>query len=129
MDALESFGIRTGCQVIANACASGTNAIGHAFECIRSGRYQTVLTGGYDALSELVFVGFDSLQASTPEKCRPFDAQRSGMVLGEGAALLALEDFETAQSRGAPIMGEVTGYGISTDNNHLTHPNPDGSGQ
>ncbi len=127
-DALERFGIDAPAQVIANACASGTNAIGLAFSAIRSGRYQRVLAGGYDAISELVFVGFDSLQASTPEKCRPFDAKRSGMVLGEGAALIALEDFESAQSRGAQIIGEVAGYGISTDNHHLTQPNPDGSG-
>jgi 3-oxoacyl-[acyl-carrier-protein] synthase II len=86
VDALDTFEIRAPCQVIANACASGTNAIGHAFECVRSGRYERVLSGGYDALSELVFVGFDSLQASTPEKCRPFDRDRTGMVLGEGAA-------------------------------------------
>jgi len=91
IDAHEAFGITAPCQVIANACASGTNAIGHGFECVQSGRYQRVLTGGYDALSELVFVGFDSLQASTPEKCRPFDRHRTGMVLGEGAAVLALE--------------------------------------
>ena len=83
--------------MIANACASGTNAIGHAFECIRSGRYERVLTGGYDAISELVFVGFDSLQAATPEKCRPFDGARNGLVLGEGAALLALENLEAAR--------------------------------
>ena len=95
-DALEAFGIAAPCQVIANACASGTNAIGHAFECVRSGRYERVLSGGYDALSELVFVGFDSLQASTPEKCRPFDRDRTGMVLGEGAAVLALEDLRSA---------------------------------
>ena len=116
------------CQVIANACASGTNAIGHAFECIRSGRYQRVLAGGYDALSELVFVGFDSLQAATPEKCRPFDAGRTGMVLGEGAALLALENFEAAKARGAKILAEIIGYGISTDNHHLTQPDPSGIG-
>jgi len=128
MDAQEAFGISAPCQVIANACASGTNAIGHAFECIRSGRYKRVLTGGYDALSELVFVGFDSLQASTPEKCRPFDAGRTGMVLGEGAALLALENFEMALARNAPILAEITGYGISTDNHHLTQPNPSGIG-
>ena len=127
-DALEKFGIDAPAQVIANACASGTNAIGHAFNAIRSGRYRRVLAGGYDAISEMVFVGFDSLQASTPEKCRPFDANRSGMVLGEGAALLALEDFESATARGAQIIGEIAGYGISTDNHHLTQPNPDGSG-
>jgi 3-oxoacyl-[acyl-carrier-protein] synthase II len=128
MDALDSFGIRTGCQVIANACASGTNAIGHAFACVRSGRYQSVLAGGYDALSELVFVGFDSLQASTPEKCRPFDRDRTGMVLGEGAAVLALENLDSALARGANILAEIKGYGISTDNHHLTQPDPSGVG-
>src|SRR5436189_5531590 len=76
IDAQEAFGISAPCQVIANACASGTNAIGHAFQCVRSGKYERVLTGGYDALSELVFIGFDSLQAATPEKCRPFDRER-----------------------------------------------------
>jgi 3-oxoacyl-[acyl-carrier-protein] synthase II len=127
-DALEKFGINAPAQVIANACASGTNAIGVAFNAIRAGHYKRVLAGGYDAISELVFVGFDSLQASTQEKCRPFDARRSGMVLGEGAALFRLEDLESAESRGAQILGEVAGYGISTDNHHLTQPNPDGNG-
>src|SRR5213595_275379 len=124
----EVLGASVPCQVIANACASGTNAIGHGFECVRSGRYERVLTGGYDALSELVFVGFDSLQASTPEKCRPFDRHRAGMVLGEGAAILALENFELARKRGAPILAEIVGYGISTDNFHITQPDPSGVG-
>lgn len=128
MDAQAVLGISAPCQVIANACASGTNAIGHAFHCVRSGKYERVLTGGYDALSELVFVGFDSLQAATPDKCRPFDSQRTGLVLGEGAAVLALENFESAQARGANILAEVIGYGLSTDNHHLTQPNPSGSG-
>ena len=128
IDAQDAFEISAPCQIIANACASGTNAIGHAFECVSSGKYQRVLTGGYDALSELVFVGFDSLQASTPEKCRPFDRDRSGMVLGEGAAILALENLEDARARGARILGEIIGYGISTDNHHLTQPDPSGSG-
>jgi len=128
MDAQESFGISAPCQVIANACASGTNAIGHAFHCVRSGRYQRVLAGGYDAISELVFVGFDSLQAATPDRCRPFDNERSGLVLGEGAAVLALENLESARERGAHILAEVVGYGISTDNFHLTQPDPSGSG-
>jgi 3-oxoacyl-[acyl-carrier-protein] synthase II len=128
IDAHESLGISSPCQVIANACASGTNAIGHAFECVRSGRYQRVLAGGYDALSELVFTGFDSLQASTPEKCRPFDRRRTGMVLGEGAALLELENLDSAQQRGASILAEIIGYGISTDNFHITQPDPSGIG-
>lgn len=128
MDAQEAMGFTAPCQIIANACASGTNAIGHAFECIRSGRYQRVMAGGYDAISELVFVGFDSLQASTPELCRPFDRERTGMVLGEGAAILFLENLEAAQARGARILAEITGYGISTDNHHLTQPNPSGIG-
>jgi 3-oxoacyl-[acyl-carrier-protein] synthase II len=128
VDAQEAFGISAPCRIIANACASGTNAIGHAFECVRSGKYERVLTGGYDAISELVFVGFDSLQAATPEKCRPFDRDRSGMVLGEGAALLALENLDSAQKRGAKILAEIIGYGISTDNHHLTQPHPSGSG-
>jgi 3-oxoacyl-[acyl-carrier-protein] synthase II len=128
IDAQDAFGISAPCQIIANACASGTNAIGYAFECVRSGKYQRVLTGGYDAISELVFVGFDSLQASTPEKCRPFDRDRSGMVLGEGAAIFALENLESARRRGARLLGEIIGYGISTDTHHLTQPDPSGSG-
>ena len=128
IDAQEAFGISAPCQVIANACASGTNAIGHAFECVRSGRYQRVLAGGYDALSELVFVGFDSLQAATPDKCRPFDRDRNGMVLGEGAAVLALENLDAARFRGARVLAEIIGYGISTDNFHMTQPDPSGIG-
>jgi len=128
IDAQVAFGISAPCQVIANACASGTNAIGHAFECVRSGCYQRVLAGGYDAISELVFTGFDSLQASTPEKCRPFDRHRTGMVLGEGAAVLALENLASAQQRGAPVLAEIVGYGISTDNFHITQPDPTGIG-
>ncbi len=116
------------CQILANACASGTNALGHAWNLIRHGLRRRVLAGGYDAISELVFVGFDSLQASTPEKCRPFDRGRTGLALGEGAALLALEARDAALERGAPILGELVGYGISTDNHHLTQPHPSGIG-
>ncbi|MEO7319000.1 MAG: beta-ketoacyl-[acyl-carrier-protein] synthase family protein [Chthoniobacteraceae bacterium] len=128
LDAATDRGWSAPSQIIANACASGTNAIGHAFRLVRAGKYGRVLCGGYDALSELVFVGFDSLQASTPEKIRPFDKNRSGLVLGEGAALFALEEMESARRHGAPILAEVTGYGISTDNHHLTQPHPSGIG-
>ena len=128
LDALEACGFSCPSQIIANACASGTNAVGHAFRLVRAGLHRRVLCGGYDALSEMVFVGFDSLQASTAEKIRPFDRNRSGLVLGEGAAVLALEDMASAQQRGAVILAEVTGYGISTDNHHLTQPHPSGIG-
>jgi 3-oxoacyl-[acyl-carrier-protein] synthase II len=128
IDGLTSCGFEGSHQIIANACASGTNAVGHAFHAVRAGDYDRVLTGGYDAISELVFVGFDSLQASTPGKCRPFDRGRTGMVLGEGAGALALEEMESARRRGARILGEISGYGLSTDNHHLTQPNPSGLG-
>ncbi len=127
-DALEACGWACPSQIIANACASGTNAVGHAFRLVRAGLHTRVLCGGYDALSEMVFVGFDSLQASTPERIRPFDKNRTGLVLGEGAAVLALEEMESARARGAAVLAEVTGYGISTDNHHLTQPNPSGIG-
>ncbi len=128
LDSMEAVGFRAPLQIIANACASGTNAIGHAFHLIRAGLKGRVLCGGYDAISEMVYVGFDSLQASTTEKVRPFDKARTGLVLGEGAAVLALEDLESALERGAPILAEITGYGISTDNHHLTQPHPSGIG-
>lgn len=128
LDALGACGWSTPQQIIANACASGTNAIGHAFQLVRAGIYRQIVCGGYDAISELVFVGFDSLQAATPDKVRPFDAQRTGLVLGEGAAALTLENWDAARKRGAPIVAEITGYGVATDNFHLTQPNPSGIG-
>jgi 3-oxoacyl-[acyl-carrier-protein] synthase II len=128
LDALDACQWNAPLQIIANACASGTNAIGHAFQLVRAGIHQRVACGGYDAISELVFVGFDSLQAATPDKVRPFDAQRSGLVLGEGAAALLLEDWNSAVQRNAPIVAEITGYGVATDNFHLTQPNPSGIG-
>jgi len=128
LDAQEDAGWRVPSMIIANACASGSNAIGHAAELIRRGVRKAILCGGYDAISELVFCGFDALQASTPEDIRPFDAGRTGLVLGEGAGLLALENLEHARARGARILGLVTGYGISTDTHHITQPHPSGIG-
>ncbi len=127
-DALFSMGWEVPCRIISNACASGTNALGLAFLAVRSGRYQRVLCGGYDALSLLVFAGFESLKAMTAEKCRPFDASRTGLVLGEGAAVFYLEDLEQAERCGIPILAEIAGYGVASDNHHLTQPNPNGSG-
>jgi 3-oxoacyl-[acyl-carrier-protein] synthase II len=126
LNVAEGLGFRGPITLLANACASGANAIGHAWELIRSGGVQRVLTGGYDALSQLVFAGFDSLQALSSTTCRPFDAQRDGLALGEGAAALTLESLDSARRRDAGILGEIVGYGAATDVHHLTQPHPDG---
>lgn len=124
IDLAEAYSLEGPLTIIANACAAGGNAIGHAYELVRSGRFERALTGGYDALSHLVFSGFDSLQALSPTVCRPFDAQRDGLGLGEGAAAFTLETLESATARGATILGEIVGYGAATDSHHLTQPHP-----
>ena len=123
----DAFGLSGPVTIIANACASGANAIGHAWELVRRGHTERALAGGYDGLSQLVFAGFDSLQVLSPTQCRPFDAQRDGLALGEGAAVLALETLEHAERRRAEILGEIVGYGAATDLHHLTQPQPQGN--
>ena len=113
-------------MIVANACASGANAIGHGFDLIRCGMAEIVFVAGYDALCELVFAGFDGLQSLAPEACRPFDRKRNGLMLGEGAAFLVLESAEHARRRGARVVGTVDGYGHSTDLGHLTQPDQQG---
>lgn len=122
----QAHGFKGSTAVVANACASGANAVGLAWEMVRSGRAERALCGGYDALNQLVFSGFDSLQALSPTTCRPFDAQRDGLALGEGAAVFALETLAGARSRGARILGEIRGYAAATDCHHLTQPHPEG---
>lgn len=126
LDLCDAFGFHGPITIIANACASGANAVGHAFELVRHGIAERVFTGGYDALCQMTFAGFDSLQALSPTRCRPFDAQRDGLTLGEGAAMLTLESLEHARRRSAEILGEVIGYGAATDTHHLTQPHPQG---
>jgi 3-oxoacyl-[acyl-carrier-protein] synthase II len=112
--------------IIANACAGGSNAIGHAFDLIHCGMADVILTGGYDALCELVYCGFDSLLTLAPETCRPFDKGRNGLMLGEGAAFLVLESEAHAVNRGVAIQGIIAGYGQTTDTGHLTQPDQQG---
>ncbi len=126
LDLCDALGFQGPITIISNACASGANAIGHAWEMVRHGRAGKVLTGGYDALCQLTFAGFDSLQALAPTPCRPFDAARNGLTLGEGAAVLTLETLNSAEQRGAEILGEIIGYGAVTDIHHLTQPHPEG---
>ena len=124
---LDALGFSGPITIISNACASGSNAIGQAWNLIRCGQAERALAGGYDALSLLVFAGFDALQALSPTVCRPFDARRDGLALGEGAALVALETLEHAQRRKATILGELIGYGTTIDQHHLTQPQPEGN--
>jgi len=122
----DALGFSGEITIISNACASGANAIGHALELLHRGVAERVLAGGYDGLNQLVFSGFDSLQALSPTVCRPFDAHRDGLGIGEGAAMIALETSESARRRGAVILGELSGYGATIDLHHLTQPHPQG---
>ncbi len=122
----DALGFAGPVTIVSNACASGTNAIGEAWEMIRRGQTDRVLTGGYDALSQMGFTGFNSLQLISPTCCRPFDAHRDGLAIGEGVAVVALETLASAKARGAEILGEITGYGASMDRHHLTQPHPEG---
>ncbi len=127
LDIVDAFGFSGPITIISNACASGANAIGHGWSLLRMGRAERVLAGGYDALAEVTFAGFDVLQALSPTRCRPFDASRDGLGLGEGAAVLAMETADSARRRGAEILGVVAGYGMATDIHHLTQPHPEGT--
>ncbi len=127
LDLHDHFGFRGPVMIVANACASGANAIGHGADLIRAGLAEIVVTGGYEPLTELIYVGFDCLQAMSTDRCRPFDKARSGLMLGEAAAFLVLESDQHARARGADILGTVAGYGHGTDAHHLTQPNPRGA--
>ena len=121
---------------IVTACASGTDAIGVALDVIRSGRADVVITGGTEAaITQVAIGGFCALGAlstkhnDAPEKaCRPFDLNRDGFIMGEGAGVLIIETLEHAQKRGARIHAELAGYGATGDAFHLTAPEPSGDG-
>lgn len=121
------FGIKGLAFATSSACASSAHAIGEAMHMIRAGRSRIVVTGGSDAsISYGSWMGWKALQAMSPDACRPFSAGRNGMVLGEGAASLVLEDLAHARARGANVYAEVAGSGASSDAFHLTQP--DGAG-
>lgn len=121
------LGVHGPLRIVSNACASGANAIGQAFHLVRSGRADCVLAGGYDALCQLVFAGFDTLQALSPSGIpRPFDAARDGLALGEGAGFVVVESAASAKARGARVIAEILAYGAATDVHHLTQPHPQG---
>ena len=118
-----------------SACAASTQAIGHAFNCLRSGRFEVAVCGGFDSMINPLGVGgFQLLGALTEENqrgeraCRPFDAARSGTVLGEGASVVILEPLEKALAEGKRILAEVCGYGSTLDAYSLSAPDPNGDG-
>jgi 3-oxoacyl-[acyl-carrier-protein] synthase II len=113
---------------ISTACSSSSTAIGYASDLITSGTHDIVVTGGSEALSELTFAGFNALRAMDPEYCRPFDKHRKGLSLGEGAAVLILEDLRHAMGRNATIYAKVFGYAINADAYHMTTPDPAAKG-
>ncbi len=121
-----ALGIAGPVTLISNACASGANAIAHAASLVRRGDAPAVLCGGYDALCQMVFAGFDTLRALSPTVARPFDAHRDGLALGEGAGLMLVESLDHARSRGATVLAEIAGSGAGTDLHHLTQPHPQG---
>jgi 3-oxoacyl-[acyl-carrier-protein] synthase II len=110
------------------ACASGNVALGIGIDLIRSGRCHTVVAGGVDALTDFVLQGFACLKALDPTPCRPFDAARRGLNLGEGAAFLVLETERHARARGARIRAFLDGHGLSADAVHMTGPDREGRG-
>lgn len=118
-----------------SACSSGSDAIGQAYEVIRLGNAKVMVAGGTEApIIPLVLAAFGAIKALSTRNdnpkmaCRPFDAGRDGFVLGEGAAIMVLEDANYALERGAPILAEIIGYGVTSDAFHLTQPSPDGEG-
>ena len=118
-----------------SACATGADSIGEALEMIRRGRADVVIAGGTEAaICEIGVAGFNSCMALSTRNedpqgaSRPFDSDRDGFVLGEGAGLLVLESLEHAEQRGANILAEMSGYGASSDAHHVTQPHPDGEG-
>jgi 3-oxoacyl-[acyl-carrier-protein] synthase II len=111
---------------VPTACAAGNYAVGQGLDALRAGEADVALCGGADALSRKTFAGFYRLGAMAPDVCRPFDAERQGMIVAEGAGMLVLEPLEAALARGARIHAEVLGYGLSCDAHHPAAPDRDG---
>ena len=128
------FQAKGSCLGIVTACASGTHAIGEAFRNIKHCYADVMIAGGAEsAFAPICFSGFENMTATTTrtdkDRCStPFDKERDGFVMGEGAAYFVLESLEHAQARGAEILGEVAGYGSTCDAYHITAPSPDGTG-
>lgn len=128
------YGAQGACMPLVTACATSTHSIGEAYRQIKHGYLDAVLTGGSEAsVTPLAIAGFNNAMALTEANeplnaSLPFDKNRKGFVLGEGAAVLVLENYEHAKARGADILGEIVGYGTTCDAYHITAPDPQGMG-
>ena len=113
---------------ISTACSSSNHAIGQAFWMVRSGAAAMAITGGSEAVFSLGFLkAWEAMRVVSPDTCRPFSKDRRGLILGEGAAMLVLEPLDAARARGASIIGEIVGFGMSSDAFHITQPSGDGA--
>jgi 3-oxoacyl-[acyl-carrier-protein] synthase II len=123
----QRFGLEGLKSTITTACSSAANAMGYAYDAIVGGLADAVVTGGSDVLARLTYGGFNSLRSVDPDPCRPFDRERRGLSIGEAAGILVFEEEERARRRGAPILGEFLGYGVTSDAYHMTAPDPSGA--
>jgi len=122
------FGLRGPAFTLSTACSSSSHAIGLAFQMVRSGAVQMALAGGSEApFSYGLLKAWEAMRVISPDTCRPFSRNRSGMILGEGGAMLVLETMDAARARGARVHGEVIGFGMSADAHHITQPAAEGA--
>ncbi len=113
---------------VSTACSSSNHAIGQAFWMVRGGVAEMAIAGGSEAVFSLGFLkAWEAMRVVSPDTCRPFSKDRRGLILGEGAAMLVLEPLDAARARGVPILGEIAGFGMSSDAFHITQPSPDGA--
>lgn len=121
------FGIKGPTYAVSTACASATHSIGQAFHLVRAGAVTCAVAGGAEAqLTTGTVKAWEAMRILAPDTCRPFSRERKGMVLGEGTAIVVLETLDHAAARGADILGEIIGFGMSADAGDLTAPDPDG---
>ncbi|OGB90883.1 hypothetical protein A2625_07580 [candidate division WOR-1 bacterium RIFCSPHIGHO2_01_FULL_53_15] len=124
----KSLGLSGRRCTVSNACAAGTTAIALAMDMIRLGKSKAVLTGAAETFNLVTFSGFHALRSLDPIDCRPFDRDRQGLVVGEGAGFLLLEEYQSAKQRGVPVLADLIGAGMSSDAYHETAPDPSGDG-